>query len=279
MAYKTIGRRYDQGTVFAVDIDVAIKKFESEDTYQGTRITYRDKNTDKLEEAKWATSWLGYSYQKDIKAKIATLKQGDEVTFYKEKSAPEENIAGKSAEELKKVGNWGVSKIYDGFVVPEEIVANQPNRKPAGGKYEGYDAKGTEVGHCINAALFLLTAAKGDDSVVVVETCKQLHDLTIKLKEQYQLATGFSTKRCGFAVGHAILNASRRCKTVAEVEVWANKLLTDVTAPVDAYVRGGDTAKTTKPKAKAAKKEAKKEAKVEEKAPALSTEVDDSDPF
>ena len=241
MAYVTTGRRYDQGTVFAVELNVAIKKYASEETYQGTRITYRDKDGT-LQEAKMAQKWLDVSpHQNALKSKIATLNSGDEITIYKEKSAPESAVAGKTAEEQKEVGNWGVKRIYSGFVIPEEIQASNPAAASQPVK-EPYDVKGVEVGHAINGAYRLLTAAKAKNPLEVIETAKKVHDITVKLKGEYQISTGLSKGKAGAASGHAVLNACGIAKSIEEVEALANSILKDVTAPITDYVNG----KTTK---------------------------------
>jgi len=101
-----------------------------------------------------------------------------------------------------------------------------------------YDLTGVKVGHAINAAMLLLNNKPKNPSELV-NTAKQLHDISSKVEEDYKAANpSMSLKDTGSASGHAVLNACKLTNDIEEVEKKSKNLLTKVVPVITAYVRG-----------------------------------------
>lgn len=117
---------------------------------------------------------------------------------------------------------------------------NTSGNKGSTGGYQKRDTTGMEAGHAINAALCLLSY-KPKDNAEVLAFSKQLHDITVDLKEAYsKQKPDMSDYDVGASVGHAVLNSCRMLTKTKVDAVYdtAKELLAEVAEPTLAYIRG-----------------------------------------
>lgn len=153
MGYITLGKFYNQGTVISVKLDKPVKRAQSDAMYNAYVVNYEDKTTGEIESVRWATSFFALSYQDVIRGKVESLKAGDEVTFYKEKSGKtaEYEALEDGSDEKKKFGFWGCKTIYDGFVIPPEMEGQESSGK-APAPYKQKDNTAIILGNALTVA-------------------------------------------------------------------------------------------------------------------------------
>lgn len=277
MAYDIVATSYVQCKVMEVEQDIDVKKAQGGGTYRGTAITVKVDGV--AETIKIAQKWLDASYQAELKAKIATLRPGQEVTIVKVKKTGNIELSAYQAlskDEQKSVSNWGVGEILDGHVAPQQKPRAASgfggNGGTSGQSYGKKDTTGIETGHALNGAM-RFEGAKATLEVLV-ETAKGVHDITAALKVEYAKANpDMSDYDTGAAVGNAVLNAleiaAARKKTLVDVPAIARKWLAEAVPAVKAHIKPAPAPKVEEPAAQ------------ESESPAADTEdFDDSDlPF
>lgn len=153
--------------------------------------------------------------------------------------------------------------------------ANQDTGKATGGskQFSSKRGEGVSVGHAINVAMNVLRDLT--EPSAIVESAKEAHTLTTRLKEEYASEnTDMSEYDVGARVGQAVLSASHYVESVADIEALARQTLTDIVPQVEDFVRNGGEDETKPVAKKAAKKAPKKTT------PTQDEEFDDSDiPF
>ncbi len=253
MAYDIVATSYVQCKVMEVEQDIDVKKAQGGGTYRGTAITVKVDGV--AETIKIAQKWLDASYQAELKAKIATLRPGQEITVVKVKKTGNIELSAYQAlskDEQKTMANWGVSEILDGHVAPQQKprAAFGGNGGTSGQSYGKKDTTGMETGHALNGAM-RFEGAKATLEVLV-ETAKGVHDITAALKAEYAKSNpDMSDYDAGAAVGHAVLNAleiaSARKKPLADVPAIARKWLAEAVPAVKAHIKPAPAPKAEEP--------------------------------
>ena len=252
MAYDIVATSYVQCKVMEVEQDIDIKKAQGGGTYRGTAITVKVDGV--AETIKIAQKWLDASYQAELKAKIATLRPGQEVTIVKVKKTGNIELSAYQAlskDEQKTMANWGVSEILDGHVAPQQKPrAASGGSGTSGQAYGKKDTTGIETGHALNGAM-RFEGAKATLEVLV-ETAKGVHDITAALKAEYAKANpDMSDYDAGAAVGNAVLNAleiaAARKKPLADVPAIARKWLAEAVPAVKAHIKPAPAPKEEEP--------------------------------
>lgn len=153
-----------------------------------------------------------------------------------------------------------------------------------------FDATGVETGHALNGAMnFIMTFGGDNSNENIVAVGKQVHNVTLRVKEKYtEQNPTMSKKDVGAASGHAVLNA---CKLVGVdgdfeegVYALAMDFLNNVVPKIMEHVKGGE--KPPAPAVKTTRAPAKKPAATKAKTvvegevfPELDEEDDSSLPF
>lgn len=253
MAYDIVASSYVQCKVMEVEQDIDVKKAQGGGTYRGTAITVKVDGV--AETIKIAQKWLDASYQAELKAKIATLRPGQEITIVKVKKTGNIELSAYQAlskDEQKTMANWGVSEILDGHVAPQQKprAAAGGNGGISGQSYGKKDTTGIETGHALNGAM-RFEGAKATLEVLV-ETAKGVHDITAALKAEYAKANpDMSDYDAGAAVGNAVLNAleiaAARKKPLADVPAIARKWLAEAVPAVKAHIKPAPAPKEEEP--------------------------------
>ena len=253
MAYDIVATSYVQGKVMEVEQNIDVAKAQGGGTYKGTTLTI--KVNGKAETISMAQKWLDVGYQAELKAKLASLKTGQEVTVVKVKKTGKIDLADYNAldrEAQKSLSNWGVSEILDGHVAPQQKprAAFGGNGGTSGQSYGKKDTTGMETGHALNGAM-RFEGAKATLEVLV-ETAKGVHDITAALKAEYAKSNpDMSDYDAGAAVGHAVLNAleiaSARKKPLADVPAIARKWLAEAVPAVKAHIKPAPAPKAEEP--------------------------------
>lgn len=272
MAYDIVATSYVQCKVMEVEQDIDVKKAQGGGTYRGTAITVKVDGV--AETIKIAQKWLDASYQADLKAKIATLKPGQEITVVKVKKTGNIDLAAYNAldrDTQKTMSNWGVGEILDGHVAPQAAPRTQAGGNSGSGQsYGKKDTTGVETGHALNGAMRFEGAKATLETIVA--TAKRVHDITTALKAEYKAANpDLSDYDAGAAVGHAVLNsleiAAARKKTLDDVTGIARKWLAEAVTAVQAHVKPAPAPKAEEPAAQVPE------------APAADEDLDDDIPF
>lgn len=250
MAYDTVATSYVQCKVMEVEQNIDVAKAQGGGTYKGTSITV--KVNGKAETISMAQKWLDVSYQADLKAKIATLKPGQEITIVKVKKTGNIDLAAYNAldkDTQKTMSNWGVGEILDGHVAPQQSRPAAGGSNSGGQTYGKFDTSEIERAHAQNASMIFLggktTAAK------IAETCEVMHDMTIALKAEYMAANpDLSEKTVGNMVGGAVLHACTLAvghkKEITDIPALARKFLVEVTERTDKYIKAKKAAPAPK---------------------------------
>lgn len=195
---------------------------------------------------------------KGPQAKWMTLNEGDTVKM------------------VVKPNEWNGKTYYQvsssGIKVTKKGEGKPATQKPAHGASSGSaapssgsswkkDITGVEVGHALNSASQIVGI---EDFDALLETAKDVHVETIKLKEWYRKANpNMSDYDVGAAAGHAMKMACVPGASAASAAAVAKEILSKVVAALTAYVKGEEA---TPAEAEAAKAPPKAQAKPAPKA-------------
>jgi hypothetical protein len=201
-----------------------------------------------------------------VKPDWATLEVGDTVKI----------VVQPNEYNGKTYYNSGVSKIR--LVKKGEGKASQQASGSAPkSNFQKKDMSGVHTGHAINVAMNVLGDV--EDSDAIIEAAKKAHELTTKLKKEYQANNpDMSDYDVGAMVGQSVLSASHYVENVADIEDIARQTLDVVVPAVSEYVKAsGEEKKPAVVKKTAAKKTPAK--KATKKAPVVEddTEIEDVD--
>lgn len=245
--YVEVASAYDHVEVMQVKQNVDVKKAVGNGSYKGTTLLVQPKDGSDPKTVKIAQNWLDIEYptQQALKAKIAGLKVGDQITVVRNKTVKDmekEEYDALDKEARKVTGNWGVKEILDGYVIPEGH--ERPAARTGGTSGQTFggkrDTTGIETGHALNGAMrFLGGKASVEDYVA---TAKEVHNITAELKAEYAAANpGMSDYDSGAAVGNAVLNAleiaAARKKGLDVVPGIARKWLAEAVPAIVAHIK------------------------------------------
>jgi hypothetical protein len=277
--YTIVGRYKDHVVVTRVDENIDIEKAQAKGSYyKGTRVCVEDEGGEPGHPIKISQVFLDLPYQSKLKEAISGLKKGDKVTLYKERAYKTSEGEGLTAEEIKekKLARTSVKMIYKGFITPPEIEGMSNSNTSGGGSGFKRSTKGNvgiQVGHALNAATDLLTAAKAKSKKTLVEAAKALADLTEKLKKEHKENNPkLSDYDIGASVGMAVRYACKVSTKFDQVEDAARSILEGISEEVEAHIKGSE-----KKTPKKASKEEKKEEKVEEPEKGEEAEEEEDD--
>lgn len=165
-----------------------------------------------------------------------TLEVGDEVRLVVTENVYNDKVyynSGTSKIKLVKKGE-GTAKAKAGQQRAPQGSQNSSGSSTSFKK----DFSGIQTGHAINAAMNLLHESNRNFSKIV-ETAKQLHDVSERVKAEYaKLNPQMSEYDVGAASGQSVLTACKLVDNIDDVEEIALKLLSEVVPEVTAYVKG-----------------------------------------
>lgn len=173
---------------------------------------------------------IRYNAGNKAKPDYQTLEKGDEVRM----------IVTANEYNNKTYYNGSTSKIKltkKGAGAPAQKPAQAGNTAPASsGSGWKKDTTGVEVGHALNAGAQIVGI---EDFDVLLETAKEVHVETIKLKEWYRKANpNMSDYDVGAAAGHAMKMACVPGASAASAASVAKEILSKVVTVLTAYVKG-----------------------------------------
>ena len=170
---------------------------------------------------------------------------------------------------------------YGGYTKDITVISTEGVEKAAAASAQQFskpyaaakkDFSGIYTGHAINVAMNVL--GNISDPSRVIETAKEAHTLTNKLKSEWaEKHPDMSEYDLGASVGHAVLSASLFVNFVADIEGLARTTLEVIVPAVSSFVKGEVSESEEPAKTATVKKAPKKVAKK----PDPVVEVDDSD--